>query len=282
MLKTIAILLKICYNIYMEKVYQAYLDTSDDIKIEYSENVFKKKHYHSRIEVYYALTDGLSVNLNGKIYQMAQNSFVVVDSFDEHSFDGKGEFIYLLIPDKYFESYKKIRGDKFLRQQYFSGQKQALAVKSILDDISLAIEKEKTNFLKLEGLVKYLLGTVLSHTDFVESHSETSYDTAKEVLIFISNNFKNDLTLDVISQNLGYNKHYISHLFGKVVKKNLNDYVNGVRLRYFLDNIRNTDSVSEVAYQSGFKSLATFYRAFEKEYGCSPKKYLKTAVVGKI
>lgn len=265
----------------MEKVYQSYLDTSDDIKIEYSSNVYKKQHYHSRIEVYYALTEGLFANVNGKVFQMEENSFIVVDSFDEHSFDGKGNFIYLLIPDKYFESYKKIRGDKTLRQQYFSDQKQALAIKSILEEISQAIVKDKNNFLKLEGLVKYLLGTVLSFTDFVDGNSETSYDTAKEVLIFISNNFKKGLTLDVLSQNLGYNKHYISHLFSRVVKKNLNDYVNDVRLQYFLDNVRDTDSISEFAYKSGFKSLATFYRAFEKKHGCSPKKYLKTVVDGR-
>ena len=259
----------------MNTLYQARYDESDKVEINYSHNVFKTEHYHARIEVYYAFTDGLSVKLNGQTFAMEQDSFIIVDSFDKHCFDGNGKFLYLLIPEKYFESYKKIKGNKYLRQKYFSDKKQTLAVRKILEDIAKQHKTFGENFLIMEGLIKVLLGTVLSYTDLVESRSETSYDTVKEVLIFISNNFKSELTLDFISQSLGYSKHYISHLFGKVVGANLNDYVNGVRLRYFVENFSNGDNIGEVAYESGFNSLATFYRAFEKGYGCSPKKYLK-------
>ncbi len=258
----------------MNKVYEIKWDKSDELFCTYSEHIFKKEHYHSRIEVYYALTDGLKVNLSGRQYDMVANSFVIADSFDAHSYDGEGKFIYLIIPDKYFESYKKVKRGRRLKDNYFCQPEQCAQVKSILDDI-IKLNDDGANFLQLEGIIKYLLGTIVSYTEFIDDKTYHSYDTAKEVLMFINDNFKEQLTLDKISENLGYNKHYISHLLAKVLSQPFNDYINGLRVEYFLNNIDDLSHIGEVAFESGFQSLATFYRAFDKVYGCSPKKFIK-------
>ena len=39
--------------------------------------------------------------------------------------------------------------------------------------------------------------------------------------------------------------------------------------------MKNEDkSITECAFESGFQSLRTFYRAFEAEFGCSPRTFL--------
>lgn len=260
----------------MKNVYEVRWDREDTIVCKYSTTVFKTEHYHSRIEIYYALTDGIKAKINGEEYELKADSFVIADSFDVHVYDGSGKFLYLLIPDKYYESYKKLKGQRKLKQRFFDDINQTLPIKNILTQIYEANSKSN-NFLQMEGLIKFLLGTILSYTDLIEEKTVGSYDTVKEILIFINNNFNQDLTLDYISSNLGYNRHYVSHVLSKVLSTSLNDYINGLRVEYFINNVGNTENISETAFKSGFQSLATFYRAFEKVYGCSPKKYLKNS-----
>ncbi|MBQ7089957.1 MAG: helix-turn-helix transcriptional regulator, partial [Clostridia bacterium] len=35
------------------------------------------------------------------------------------------------------------------------------------------------------------------------------------------------------------------------------------------------NSIMDCAFESGFSSVRTFYRAFAAEFGCSPKEYRK-------
>lgn len=258
----------------MKKFYKMRQDIKDDIVCKYSSAVDKTERYHSHIEIHYALTDGITAKINGEEFELFLDTFVIADSFDVQSYDGKGEVLYLSIPDRYYESYKKLKGQRRLKQNYFTTKSQTLLIKSILTQIYEASQKSN-NFLQMEGLIKYLLGTILSFTELIEEKSVGSNDTVKQLLLFINNNFNRDLTLDYISSSLGYNKHYISHVLSKTLSTSLNDYINGLRVDYFINNVDNTENISETAFKSGFQSLATFYRAFEKVHGCSPKKYLK-------
>ncbi|MBO5286443.1 MAG: helix-turn-helix transcriptional regulator [Clostridia bacterium] len=259
----------------MKSIYQINQDLDNVIKCFVSTAPYEDEHYHSKIEIYYALTSGVKIMLNNKLYDMRKDSFVIADSFDVHSNYGNGEFMCLIIPDKYFESYKQIRSNRVLKQKYFDDALQVKKVYDILCDISTLSKNPDVNFLQLEGSVKYLLGTILSFTELVEGKTTTVYDTLKEVLIYINANYKENVTLDKISEGLGLNKHYISHLISKTLSQNLNDYINGLRINYFINNIEDTERIGEVAFESGFQSLATFYRAFEKVYACSPKKFIK-------
>lgn len=251
-------------------------DIKDDIVCKYSTAVDKTERYHSHIEIHYALTDGITAKINGEEFELFLDTFVIADSFDVQSYDGKGEVLYLSIPDRYYESYKKLKGQRRLKHNFFNDKNQSLLVKNILTQICEANQKNN-NFLQMEGLIKYLLGTILSFTELVDKKSVGSNDTVKELLIFINDNFSQDLSLEYISTSLGYNKHYVSHLLSNALSTSLNDYINGLRVKYFINNVDNAENIKETAFKSGFQSLATFYRAFEKVCGCSPKKYLKNS-----
>ena len=265
---------KICYNIDMKNYYEIHRDSDNSITCLHSVAPFKKEHYHSKIEICYALTDGIEFMLNREIVKMKKDSLIIADSFDVHSTLGKGEYLTLIVPDVYFESYKQLKGTRTLSRKYFTDKDEVSKLYFIVQEIFKQNSADNTNYIQLEGLVKYLLGTIISFSGFTEEKLPTSYDTLKEVLIFINNNYRQELTLDKISSALGLNKHYVSHLMSKALDSSFNDYVNGLRVDYFANNIDSTENISKVALDSGFQSLATFYRAFDKIYGCSPKKFI--------
>lgn len=257
----------------MKSIYEFYRDNDNLIICDKKRDPFPTEHYHSKVEIYYAVTDGLSVTLSGVTYNMKRDSFVFVDSFDVHSNSGSGEFINVIIPDMYFESYKKLRGGRTLKQKYFDDYASAKKVLSIITDLKDMTDMGDANFLQLEGIVKYLLGTIVSFTEFEEEKKERG-DALKEILVFINDNYRTGITLDGISGKLGFNKHYVSHLLGRSLSENFNDYVNGLRIEYFVNNIDAEERIGKVAFDSGFSSMATFYRAFEKRFDCSPKKFV--------
>lgn len=84
------------------------------------------------------------------------------------------------------------------------------------------------------------------------------------------------LTLKELANKIGTNRTYLSDFLNTEKKQSFYDYVNGIRLKHAEELLRNGDRklmLEEIALKSGFNSLSTFRRAFQKHYGISPAKY---------
>ena len=83
------------------------------------------------------------------------------------------------------------------------------------------------------------------------------------------------LTLASVAHDLGYHPNYLSHLFKSRLRIGFHQYLTLLRLREAVLLMKNENkSITECAFESGFQSLRTFYRAFEAEFGCSPRAFL--------
>ncbi|MGM9477129.1 helix-turn-helix domain-containing protein [Pedobacter sp. GSP4] len=70
--------------------------------------------------------------------------------------------------------------------------------------------------------------------------------------------------------------HHCSYIINNLIGKNFRDWINGYRVDYFLNQypIKSDKlTIEAIAYESGFKNLATFYNAFKKEKGAMPTHY---------
>lgn len=70
--------------------------------------------------------------------------------------------------------------------------------------------------------------------------------------------------------------HHCSFVINNVIDKNFRDWINGYRIHHFMVEYplySNKKTIEAIAYESGFKSLATFYNAFKKQTGLMPKVY---------
>lgn len=74
------------------------------------------------------------------------------------------------------------------------------------------------------------------------------------------------------------NKNKVALLFRQFAHTNFNGYINALRLEYALAMMREQPDVpiKAIAYDAGFNSIRTFYRAFEKAYGKTPAEYKDT------
>ena len=62
-------------------------------------------------------------------------------------------------------------------------------------------------------------------------------------------------------------------MFKKYVGTTFTKYLVELRLSHAVNDLKGTDSVTEIAYRNGFKSDNSFIDFFKKAYGCTPGKY---------
>lgn len=99
---------------------------------------------------------------------------------------------------------------------------------------------------------------------------ENLYD---RVVLYIENHLEDELTLDELAKKCFVSKYHISHLFRENMGYSVHQYITKKRLGMCRDAILEGTGVNEACTLYGFRDYSSFYRAFVKEYGISPKKY---------
>lgn len=95
------------------------------------------------------------------------------------------------------------------------------------------------------------------------------------VLQYIHNNIQRPLSVEEVAKEFGYSKWYFCDKFKSYTGKSFLEYVRHYRISLAAMEILTGKKVVDVALSYGYDSISGFNKAFLKEYGCSPKNYLK-------
>lgn len=93
----------------------------------------------------------------------------------------------------------------------------------------------------------------------------------------------NDCSLGKISEATNIPAHHISIVMKKCVNKRFNDFVDELRIDDIINEIENRPdnnlTIEGLSNNYGFNSKSTFYRAFKKYKGSTPKEFFKNQQV---
>jgi len=88
-----------------------------------------------------------------------------------------------------------------------------------------------------------------------------------------------NLSLQTLAGMLNISPTYLSYLINDVSEMNYNDFVNSFRIEAVKENLVNPEfshySPLSVGLDAGFNAKSTFYTAFKKVTGLTPKKYIE-------
>ena len=97
----------------------------------------------------------------------------------------------------------------------------------------------------------------------------------QKALDYIEENLKTELSISEIAGIAGFSNYHFCHLFSEIVGMPVAAYITKRRIQYAIYEISQSGKMIDTALLYGFNTHAGFYKAFKREFGCSPSKFLK-------
>ncbi len=96
-----------------------------------------------------------------------------------------------------------------------------------------------------------------------------------EVIRYINANLDQSLTLEELSARFYISKYHLLREFKKSTGYTIHRFIHKKRMILARELLAEKMKVTETCIQCGFGDYANFIRAFKKEYGVSPKKFVQ-------
>lgn len=267
-------MLDLChFGVYMKALLNTIREEIDNIHTEQYKKLGGYFHFHSPIELLCVRQGAAKVWIGDTEAIVNKNEIAVVLSYEAHRFlsteDGGEYFILFISPSMCPEFMEAVRNKNAHNP----------IVRNPNDSIKYAIDAlsgENINAIEKSGYAHILLGSLLRQIELVDAADKRSDSLSTKLFFYINEHYKEEISLEKIAQVMGYDRHYLSKCFRANFQMSIGDYINTLRLKNAVVLMRDRrKSITEVAMESGFGSMRTFYRTFSEEFGCSPCDYLK-------
>lgn len=113
--------------------------------------------------------------------------------------------------------------------------------------------------------VKILLGGILIYSN----------ELVCNILTYIQNNIKTEITISDISSIFSYDKTYIVKKFKKELGITIKEYINIIKILDSLTYYNSKNTILKIAILSGYNSIEYYSEVFSKLIGVSPRTYKK-------
>ncbi|MCB1679099.1 MAG: helix-turn-helix transcriptional regulator [Halioglobus sp.] len=111
-------------------------------------------------------------------------------------------------------------------------------------------------------------------TGIDESQSRLILDELRSLLAENPLYLEPKLTIADLAQASGFKSHYISQAINQNLQINFFDFINRYRVEFVCKRLKDSDdNILGVAMDAGFSSKSSFYTAFRKHAGMTPKQF---------
>lgn len=245
-------------------------------------------HHHGFYEIYLFLSGQVEYRVEGQLYHPRSGDLLLINPMELHQpiiHPGKQPYdrIVLWISKAYLERFN-LEQDSLLRcfdttlpthsNLLHPAPVQREQIQRLMEE--LVWERSSQDYassLCAEGILMQLLVIVnrlALRTPQAAQKPEQTPALITQVLSFINDHYREELSLELLAQRFYVSKYHLSHTFSKHVGTSVYRYIILKRLIIAKQLLLSGGNPGTVCESCGFGDYANFYRAFKSQYGISP------------
>lgn len=240
-------------------------------------------HVHNFYEVYYFLEGDVSYLVEGQKYTPAPNSILLLAPHVFHGVKVNSSNTYRRFSLHFNPDVLTLERRAFLLSLFPSSKKQST------DNIYFENVNQFQLFTYFNTLKKYALEdedtrqqlfpigieAILAQLAYMckqkrKPPKNPSSDTVTQIIWYLNQHLKEDISLDELSQRFFISKHHLNKVFRKATGTTVFDYLIHKRIIAAQQLLINGASAQAAAIGSGFKDYSSFYRSYTRILGHSP------------
>ncbi len=227
-------------------------------------------HFHGNYELVYSIKGTTQITVNGISKFLKEGGFILISPYSAHSLNiSKNTYTWIGVFSKdYIGDFAK----KYMFVN-FSMFECDTNIKNFLK-INLFDNKNPSHYL-LTACLNLICDQCIKNSEYLTQND--NFDFIKSVIINITKNIENDLTMKEVACKMGYEYHYFSALFNKYFSMNFKSFVNILRIEQAYELLSEEHySITDVCNKCGFTSIRNFNRVFKNLSGLTPSEYKKS------
>lgn len=228
-------------------------------------------HLHRSYELLCLHEGKLIANLDGRNFELNSGDMILILPYEIHSYTDMGSSICditLFSPDYIGEFYRQTSHKSLKSPVFRISEKELSQIKS-------AVFYDNSRIFASKSCLYFLADRLLEQTSLIEKTSHTVHsDLLHQILLYIQEHYLENLTLQNLAEELGYNRTYLSRYINQSLHMSLPEFLQEHRICYACYLLKNKDLlISEIAFTCGFNNLRTFNRCFHNVTGMTPREY---------
>ena len=258
---------------------------SRDFEIYYYNEPASEKvsiHSHDYYEFYFFLEGDVSIWIEGEQYPLKYGDMVLIPPGIKHMAMVHGNeipyrrFVFWISVEycnqlmEVSSSYGYLMQNVLVKKTYIF-HNDLITFNTIQYRIFQLIEEIKSERFGKEAKVSLCVNDlVLQLNPKSEKEEQNLY---QNIIYYIDDHLDEELSLEQLAGQFFVSKYHIAHIFKEQMGLSVHQYILKKRMQASKAAILGETSITDVYTMFGFKDYSSFYRAFKKEFGVSPKEY---------
>ncbi len=259
----------------------------------YKEEKAMEMHIHDCYELYYSISGGKQFLIDNRFYSIAPGDLFIINQYESHKLTQIDNQLHerivlsvhpdfvkrLSTPETNLDHCFSNRGEHFQHKVSLDRQQQKrflYYISKITSASGFAHDIiEQAAFMELMVLINTLSdknAAAVAENVYKYSHQVV------DILAYINQHIGQPITAAGLAQHFFLSESYICRIFKQATGTTVGKYITARRISIAKALLNEGAGVSEAFEKSGFGDYSSFFKAFTKAVGVSPKKYANLSV----
>lgn len=238
---------------------------------------------HKDVEFYFVFNGKEVCTVDNREYILENGGLLCINSYVPHSYytSELSQYALLIISTDFLVS-NGFDPTQVRFEEYIKDPKANEIIAKMVEEFKQTDDPLHT--ITMNSLILKFVAYIARNYSYEQKENEgidslkkisTTYKYVSLAMGYISENFKNYITLDELSTACGLSKYHFLRIFKLVTNMTPTNYINKIRCDCAKQLLLNGSSVTDAASASGFSDVHYFSNCFKKHKGVRPSELVK-------